>query len=238
MLQELVAPASSIFYNHEWQEIGMKASLKNNLSYIMGVPPDILRGSNWLGAITVAKKMSWVSNRVTMKGEDLAYSLMVFNVNMLILYGEGGEKAFARLQQEIWKVAEDPSIFAWVGKDGAAKQGLLVHNLVEFACTGNVQLDLDGFYKSFNISSMLSHSYMTNCGLLITIPLQCPSATMLDSLLGLFTHPSHASKHLSMQPCLAKSMTNFSLFHCWQRKKGISMSGSSLIILNILVPTF
>jgi hypothetical protein len=190
-LQELVAPTSSIFYDNEWREIGTKASLKNHLSYITRVPPGVLESSNRLDTISVAKKMSWASNRVTTKGEDLAYSLMgIFNVNMPILYGEGGEKAFARLQQEIWKVVEDPSIFAWLGNEGAAKRGLLAHYPVEFACMGDVQVDLDGFYKSFNISDTVSHSYMTNRGLLINLPLQNPATTMLDNLLGLFMNQS------------------------------------------------
>jgi hypothetical protein len=42
------------------------------------------------------------------------YSLMViFDVNMPLLYGEGQEKAFLRLQEEIIKKTDDHSLFAW-----------------------------------------------------------------------------------------------------------------------------
>jgi hypothetical protein len=77
-----------------------------------------------------------------------------------------------------------------LGNEGAAKRGLLAHYPVEFACMGDVQVDLDGFYKSFNISDTVSHSYMTNRGLLINLPLQNPATTMLDNLLGLFMNQS------------------------------------------------
>ena len=47
--------------------------------------------------------------------EDTAYCLMgLFNVNMSLLYGEGEKKAFIRLQEEIMKVTEDYSLFAWI----------------------------------------------------------------------------------------------------------------------------
>jgi hypothetical protein len=36
----------------------------------------------------------------------------IFGVNMPMLYGEG-EGAFIRLQEEIMKINDDPTIFAW-----------------------------------------------------------------------------------------------------------------------------
>jgi hypothetical protein len=59
--------------------------------------------------------MSWAAFRETTREEDQAYSLLgLFGVNMPLLYGEGGEKAFSRLQQEIMKHSNDDSIFAWI----------------------------------------------------------------------------------------------------------------------------
>ncbi|KAK3693126.1 hypothetical protein B0T22DRAFT_34153 [Podospora appendiculata] len=58
--------------------------------------------------------MSWASSRVTTRPEDRAYSLLgLFDVNMPLLYGEGEEKAFARLQHEFLRFSEDETIFAW-----------------------------------------------------------------------------------------------------------------------------
>lgn len=55
--------------------------------------------------------MSWASGRVTTREEDIAYCLLgIFDVNMPLLYGEGG-KAFMRLQEEIIKRSNDLSIF-------------------------------------------------------------------------------------------------------------------------------
>jgi hypothetical protein len=51
--------------------------------------------------------------RETTRVEDLAYCLMgIFGINMPMLYGEG-ERAFTRLQEEIIKVLDDYSLFAW-----------------------------------------------------------------------------------------------------------------------------
>lgn len=57
--------------------------------------------------------MSWAAKRKTARIEDQAYCLLgLFNVNMPLLYGEGG-RAFIRLQEEILKVREDYTLFTW-----------------------------------------------------------------------------------------------------------------------------
>jgi hypothetical protein len=63
--------------------------------------------------------MSWASQRVTTRIEDMAYSLMgLFGVQMPLLYGEG-RNAFLRLQLEILKMSDDESIFAWHTKSSS-----------------------------------------------------------------------------------------------------------------------
>ncbi|KAI0665716.1 hypothetical protein C8Q78DRAFT_1083791 [Trametes maxima] len=58
--------------------------------------------------------MSWAARRVTTRPEDRAYSLMgIFNVHMPIIYGEGEESAFHRLQFEIIQKSPDLSIFVF-----------------------------------------------------------------------------------------------------------------------------
>jgi len=58
--------------------------------------------------------MSWASQRQTTRSEDIAYSLLgLFGVNMPLLYGEGGENAFRRLQAEILQKKEDHSLLLW-----------------------------------------------------------------------------------------------------------------------------
>ena len=48
--------------------------------------------------------MSWVENRETKRGEDKAYSLLgIFDISMPLIYGEGAEKAFERLKEELFK---------------------------------------------------------------------------------------------------------------------------------------
>ena len=50
----------------------------------------------------VDERMSWAERRNTTFEEDKAYCLLgIFDVTMSLIYGEGGEKAAKRLQQEI-----------------------------------------------------------------------------------------------------------------------------------------
>jgi ankyrin repeat protein len=129
-LQELIAPSMVIFLDDRWQEIGTKASLQTLLSEITGIPTKILQGAD-LTSASIAQRMSWASKRDTTRVEDIAYCLMgIFGVNMPMLYGER-ERAFLRLQEEIIKVSDDHSIFAWQSSE--SQHGLLAVSPAAFA---------------------------------------------------------------------------------------------------------
>jgi hypothetical protein len=71
-------------------------------------------GKSLIYATLKAQRFSWASERQTSRAEDLAYCLLgLFDVHMPLLYGEGSQKAFVRLQEEIMRVNDDQSIFAW-----------------------------------------------------------------------------------------------------------------------------
>lgn len=111
--QELIAPSRIEFYTSDWREIGTKWSLHNKIEEITGIPRDILLEKTSLESCNTAQKMSWASKRRTTRQEDMAYCLMgIFNINMPLLYGEGG-KAFHRLQEEILRQTEDYSLLLW-----------------------------------------------------------------------------------------------------------------------------
>lgn len=83
---------------------------------------------------SIAQRTSWTSGRRTTRIEDRAHSLLgIFQVNMLLHYGEGS-RAFQRLQEEIVKVSNDISIFAWL--EGANKSfGMLAGSPDSFTAT-------------------------------------------------------------------------------------------------------
>jgi hypothetical protein len=111
-LQELVAPKEVIFYSSEWSKLGSKSGLHELLTEITGIERRVLKDGNFEN-VSVARRMSWAANRETTRVEDRAYSLLgIFDCNMPLLYGEGA-KAFIRLQEEIMKVSDDQSLFAW-----------------------------------------------------------------------------------------------------------------------------
>ncbi|KAH7303331.1 heterokaryon incompatibility protein-domain-containing protein [Stachybotrys elegans] len=112
-LQELLAPSNLRFYSHDWTHIGDKASSISLINNITGIYDAFLMNAD-LSRACIAERMSWASLRKVTRKEDIAYSLLgIFGINMPLLYGEGGENAFIRLQEELIKSSNDESIFAW-----------------------------------------------------------------------------------------------------------------------------
>ena len=112
-LQELIAPKYLIFYDKNWKPLGDKTEWSKSIHKKTGIPLGILNGGD-VQAVSIACKMSWAAERVTTRPEDVAYCLLgIFDVNMPLLYGEGAEKAFTRLQEAIVRQSDDETIFAW-----------------------------------------------------------------------------------------------------------------------------
>jgi Heterokaryon incompatibility protein (HET) len=167
-LQELIAPASVSFHARDWTFIGTKANLCNIICQITRIPQLILEGKDVRRASN-AKRMSWASNRQTTRAEDMAYCLLgIFDVHMPLLYGEGGNKAFIRLQEEILKKSLDQSLFAWgLRYDDPEciplKQvGALAESPAAFRYASNV--------IPYHLSGVTPYS-MTNKGLRLELPL-------------------------------------------------------------------
>ncbi|KAK1757187.1 HET-domain-containing protein [Echria macrotheca] len=112
-LQEMIAPKEVVFLGNSWSRLGTRLSLANTIESVTKVPETILMGKRFDGT-SAAARMSWASERITTRPEDMAYCLLgLFDVNMPLLYGEGQEKAFMRLQQEFLKASDDETLFAW-----------------------------------------------------------------------------------------------------------------------------
>ena len=160
-LQELLAPSEVIFFDSAWYRFGTKKTLATQISASTDIALDEMQYP--LGAC-IAQKMSWVSRRQTSRSEDMAYCMMgLFDVNMPLLYGEGGPKAFMRLQLEIIKQSDDESIFAWtLPKD--FHYGLLAPWPTCFANSGDIAP------VSFPAKKRMFPYQMTNQGLLFEVP--------------------------------------------------------------------
>ncbi|KAI8958846.1 HET-domain-containing protein [Daldinia sp. FL1419] len=98
-LQELIAPLYLVFLDSSWREIGSRSYLSSTIEKITGISS--FQMAHFIGCS--------------------AYCLLgLSGVNMPLFYGEE-EKAFIRLQQEILKVSDDETIFAWQGKSARRK---------------------------------------------------------------------------------------------------------------------
>jgi hypothetical protein len=136
-LQEPLAPRELTFCNRDWNFIGARRKrgsvcgytdsgfhtpghchagdqpLSVLISTITNIDMKIIEVLKKVTDTSVAEKMSWASQRVTTREEDMAYCLLgIFDVNMPLLNGESN-KAFTRLQVAIMEATDDHSIFAW-----------------------------------------------------------------------------------------------------------------------------
>lgn len=140
-LQELLAPKRLFFFATDWTVIGSKVGLAQTIATITRIDSDALVYPGCIRSFSVAARMSWAAGRVTTKEEDKAYSLMgIFDVHMPIIYGEGGRKAFIRLQQEIIKTSNDQSVLAWQAQmpDGHGMYGPLANSPNDFRNCHNI----------------------------------------------------------------------------------------------------
>ena len=156
-LQELLAPKNVTFFDSAWNAFGTKKTLATQISAATEITVYQLHDRS---ESCIAQKMSWMSKRQTSRSEDMAYCMLgLFDVNMPLLYGEGGAKAFMRLQLEIIKQSDDESIFAWTSPIDTF--GLLAPSPTCFAESGDI-------YPEFAPLQTRNPPYeMTNQGLQI-----------------------------------------------------------------------
>jgi hypothetical protein len=142
-LQELLAPTTIKFYDAQWKPIGTKTELAEEIAESTNIDLKALDGAESLSYIrnaSIAKRMSWASKRTTTRSEDVGYCLLgLFNVNMPLLYGEGGTKAFKRLQEEILKGTRDQSILAWSAPEGYDDPNFLANHPCCFSRSGSIE---------------------------------------------------------------------------------------------------
>ncbi|XP_014550011.1 hypothetical protein COCVIDRAFT_57314, partial [Bipolaris victoriae FI3] len=111
-LQELIAPTCVEFFAENWVAIGTKFERYKQIAEITSIDPNVLIRVQAIDLFSTAERLSWASHRNVTREEDEAYSLLgLFDVNMPLLYGEGREKAFVRLQEAIYNATADHSIF-------------------------------------------------------------------------------------------------------------------------------
>jgi hypothetical protein len=171
-LQELLAPRQMIFYGEGWHRLGTRKELCELISQVSRIQTVALEGSKReMQKFSVAQRMCWASQRQTTRSEDIAYCLLgIFGVNMPLLYGEGGERAFLRLQEEIMRDSDDHTLFAWGklaeerGHEITAKEvGLLARHPIQFSFCKDVLS-----FRRWDVSDTFS---MTNKGLEIMVPM-------------------------------------------------------------------
>lgn len=115
-LQELVAPQKVAFYNTAYQILGWKhhKTMLRTLNETTRIDQSILLDPYEARHVAIAVRFSWASMRQTSRAEDMSYCLLgLCEVNLPLLYGEGGGRAFQRLQLEIISKSSDDSIFAF-----------------------------------------------------------------------------------------------------------------------------
>jgi hypothetical protein len=120
-LQELIAPASVEFFSSEGMLLGDKRSMEQQIHEITSIAVQALQG-DLLSAFNFDERMSWAKKRKTTREEDEAYCLLgIFDIHMPLIYGEGKEKAFIRLQDEIEKSVKGHHREGFEGAQGSSR---------------------------------------------------------------------------------------------------------------------
>lgn len=167
-LQELLAPRHVVFYSSGWGYLGSKQHKKimDMLSARTKIESMYLVNKMPLWKASVAKRMSWMSERTTTRVEDLAYCLLgIFEIHMPLLYGEGAQ-SFVRLQEEIIKQSNDQTIFCWSWRPDRMPKGwssILAPGPSVFQAS-------EQYYTDINVKDTPVKPYhVTNAGLSISL---------------------------------------------------------------------
>ncbi|KAF2167185.1 hypothetical protein M409DRAFT_22614 [Zasmidium cellare ATCC 36951] len=114
-VDELLAPATVLFVDRNWERIGYKGRVRKDMKgfvrsendltgiihEITGIRESVLYDYCVSRGLSFEEKQQWVVGRETTREEDKAYCLLgIFNVSMPLVYGEG-RKAQRRLLKEI-----------------------------------------------------------------------------------------------------------------------------------------
>jgi hypothetical protein len=180
-LQELLASMVVLFFDRDWNVLGTKESLSGVIEDFTGISARYISWADLHSSISVkdayeslsqasvAERMSWAAGRQTTRKEDMAYCLLgLFDIHMPMLYGEG-DRAFARLQEEIMKATDDSTLLSWGYKsswdDRREVDTILAPIPASFEnCCGLVPSKLNGFPRpSFS---------MTQKGLVVSLPVR------------------------------------------------------------------
>jgi hypothetical protein len=103
-LQELIAPRLVDFFSLEGERLGSKLSLVSKIHEITGIANNALRGDP-LSNFSIKERRSWAEHRNTTIEEDEAYCLIgIFDISMVLNYGERRDQAFRRLEEHIHKL--------------------------------------------------------------------------------------------------------------------------------------
>jgi len=206
-LQELLAPSIVVFYASDWTSIGTRDTLSEAVARTTKIHHEYFTHRKF-SDYSIAQKFSWASGRQTTRIEDEAYCLLgLFSVSMPLLYGEG-RRAFTRLQEELMKISDDHTIFAWSTlidiEDGSevlqnsypsSENGILAPYPAAFAGSGHIiKCEPSGTSLPFSV---------TNMGLSINLPLIDPESR--------YTIPYIPSRAGYMHNFSAVSNTTFAL---------------------------
>jgi hypothetical protein len=116
-LQELIAPTVIEFFSSDGRRLGDKKSLERLIHEITGIPAKALQNHS-LVDFPAAERITWAKNRKTTESEDLAYCLLgLLEIFMPASYGEGKEKAFRRLYEELEATRNALSIIPFLRND-------------------------------------------------------------------------------------------------------------------------
>ncbi|KAJ8519460.1 hypothetical protein ONZ45_g3573 [Pleurotus djamor] len=113
----------------------------------------------------------WISKRITTRPEDLSYCLMgMLDIHIPIIYGEGHENAFYRLQSACLQSSPSRLIFHWFGMP-SPKNSMIAADPSAFKHTGTYEGYVDGQLLFRDHMDIDTSFVLTNAGLRMMVTL-------------------------------------------------------------------
>ena len=203
-VQEFLAPKVVLFYQKDWTLYLDDRSpnhkgcipIMQELADATGIDVQTLVAFH-PGTRDAREKLQWVSMRVTMLQEDIAYSLFgIFGVHLPVIYGEKKQNALGRLLKEVVAQSGDTTALYWVGKSSDFNS-CLPADIISYATPQYMPPSLSEDAMQISISSLRNA---------VTVEL----ALKLYSMLNHMSAPRFGQNILRL-PCFAFPVTEVRL---------------------------
>jgi len=101
-LLELVVPQEQLLFDCDWNFVGNRRGLKQDIHEVTGIDADVLDGAILVKDVDVRDRIRWIRGKLTTKPYDLIYcALEILEIKLKPDYSASFEDMFRQMQEEL-----------------------------------------------------------------------------------------------------------------------------------------